>query len=195
MVVLDAAAEVAEFLANAAEEANWEDVAPNNDDESNIMNRHADVLSGFHVPELPPDAPHPREIVAASVRRPRLSKLREKWGAWKEVYDTVCASLAEKTAQDIPPSEWDVWEKTLWSIAKSYRYGDSAIEWLSLPGDRRVYKGANNPLVNEFFIDVSPAFLALAADIERAFETEEPPEDFDSILRRMQERFGFGDID
>ncbi len=78
MVVLYAAAEVAEFLANAAEEANWEDIAPDNDDESNIMNRHADVLSGFHVPELPPDTPHLREIVTASVRRPRLLKLREK---------------------------------------------------------------------------------------------------------------------
>jgi hypothetical protein len=77
MVILDAAAEVAEFFANAAEEANWEDVAPNNDDESNIMNRHADVLSGFHVPELPPCTPHPRKIVAASVRHLRLSKLRE----------------------------------------------------------------------------------------------------------------------
>jgi hypothetical protein len=77
------------------------------------MNCHADVLSGFHVPEFPPDAPHPSKIVAASVRRPRLPKLRENWGAWKEVYDTICASLAEKTAQDIPYSEWDGWEKTL----------------------------------------------------------------------------------
>jgi hypothetical protein len=159
------------------------------------MNRHADILSGFHVPELPPDAPLPRKVVTASVRLPHLPKLREKWGAWKEVYNTVCASLAEKTAQDIPPSEWDIRENTLWFIAKSYRYGDNAIEWLSLQGNRLVYKGANKPLVNEFFIDVSPAFPVLAAHIERAFETEEPPEDFDSILRQMQERLGFGNID
>ncbi len=66
---------------------------------------------------------------------------------------------------------------------------------LSLPGDRQVYKGADNPLVNEFFINVSLAFLALAADIERAFETEKPPEDFDAILRWMQERFGFSDLE
>jgi hypothetical protein len=159
------------------------------------MHRHADVLSGFHVPELPPDVPHPLKIVAASLRHLRLSKLRENWGAWKKVYDTVYTSLAEKIAQDISPSEWDVWEKTLWSITKSYRYSDSAIEQLSLPGDRRVYKSTNNLLVTEFLIDVSPAFLALAADIECAFEMEELPEDFDSILRRTQERFGFGDID
>ncbi len=57
-------------------------------------------------------------------------------------------------------------------IAKSYRYGDSTLELLSLLGHRRVYKGANNLLVNDFFIDVSPAFLAVAVDIERAFETE-----------------------
>ncbi len=78
MVVLDAAAEVTKFLANAAEEANWEDVAPDNDNESIIMNHHANVLSGFYVPELPHDTSYPRKIVAASVRRPRLSKLREK---------------------------------------------------------------------------------------------------------------------
>jgi hypothetical protein len=44
MVVLDAMAKVAEFLANAVKEANWEDVAPNNENESNIMYCHADVL-------------------------------------------------------------------------------------------------------------------------------------------------------
>jgi hypothetical protein len=55
--------------------------------------------------------------------------------------------------------------------------------------------GANNPLVNAFFIDVSAAFFTLAADIERAFEMEEHPEDFNTILRWMQERLGFGNID
>jgi hypothetical protein len=66
------------------------------------MNCHAEVLSGFHVPELPPDAPHLCKIVAAVVRCLHLSELRESWGAWKEVYNTVCASLVEMTAQDIP---------------------------------------------------------------------------------------------
>jgi hypothetical protein len=49
-------------------------------------------------------------------------------------------------------------------------------------GRSPVYKVANNSLVNESFIDVSPAFLALGADIERAFKTKELHEDFDSIL-------------
>ncbi len=39
------------------------------------------------------------------------------------------------------------------------------------------------------------AFLALAADIECAIETEEPPEDFDYILRQMQKMFSFGNMD
>ncbi len=107
----------------------------------------------------------------------------------------MCTSLVEKRAQDIPPFEWDVWEKRLWSIAKSYRYGNSAIKWLSLPCNCWVYKGANNPLVNEFFIKVSLAFLVLEADIECAFEMEKPPENFDSVLKCMQERLGFGDMD
>ncbi len=49
-------------------------------------------------------------------------------------------------------------------------------------------------LVNEFFVNVSLAFFALAANIERAFEMEELLEDLDAILRQMQERFGYGKI-
>jgi hypothetical protein len=81
LVVLDAAAKVAEFLANAAEKANWEGVAPNNEDKSKIMNCHANVLSGFQVPELPPGAPYLCEIVTASVRCSHLYKLIDIWGA------------------------------------------------------------------------------------------------------------------
>ncbi len=66
---------------------------------------------------------------------------------------------------------------------------------MCLLGNRQVYKGASNLLVNAFLIDISLTFLVPAADIERAIEAEEPPDDFDSIPRRMQERFGFGDID
>ncbi len=39
------------------------------------------------------------------------------------------------------------------------------------------------PLVNEFFIDVRLAFLALTSDIERAFESVELPDDFYSVFR------------
>ncbi len=104
------------------------------------------------------------------------------------------ACFEEKTAQNIPPSEWDVWERMLWSIAKNCCYDDSTIQWLFLLGNCWVYKGTNNPLANEYLIDVSPAFLALATNIECNFETEELPENFDSILRRMQERLGLGNI-
>jgi hypothetical protein len=61
--------------------------------------------------------------------------------------------------------------------------------------NRRVYKSTNNLLVNELYIDVNPAFILLAADIERALKTERPLKDFDAILRQMQERLSFTDID
>jgi hypothetical protein len=79
-----------------------------------------------------------------------------------------------------------IWEKTLWFIAMSYCYCTSTIKWLFFLGSGQVYKGPHNySFVNIFFIDVCPAFLALAADIKRAFEVEEPSEDFDSILKRI----------
>jgi hypothetical protein len=82
---------------------------------------------------------------------------------------------------------------TLRSVAKSYHHRYSTLKWLSLLDDGCVYKSANNPLVNEFLINVCRVFLALTADIERAFETEELPEYILAILRWTQERSGFGD--
>ncbi len=102
MVLLDTAAKVTEFLANSAQEANWEDLAHDNDDESNIMNCQADVLSGFHVHELHPNTPHPCEIIAASVRRLRLSKLREKWGRGEKCTTPYAAALRRRWPKTFP---------------------------------------------------------------------------------------------
>jgi hypothetical protein len=60
------------------------------------LNCYADVFSAFELPALPAHTPSPSEFIAAAVRGLRLSKLKEKWSAWKKVYDTVCASLKEK---------------------------------------------------------------------------------------------------
>ncbi len=78
IVVLDAVAEVVEFLANDTNEANWDDVTPDNDNKLDIMNHHTNILLSLHVPELLLDAHHLRKTVAASVRWSRLSKLKKK---------------------------------------------------------------------------------------------------------------------
>ncbi len=177
---------MAEFLAAATDESNWEDDEVEDDDEENMLLRHGDQQSGFIVSGLPANAPPPKAFVAANMRESDVSELQWQWATWKRQYDEVCHGLQRRLNNADRPAIWSPWERLLRSICRSVRCLTWPYVAVFLPGQEEDYLNGNEWLEDELFLDTSPRFIALARDMERVFEADEPAEDFLEVLARIK---------
>ncbi len=77
----------------------------------------------------------------------------------------------------------------------NYKYHNLGCEWINHPGEAEDYKGRITKLVKEYFIDVSPRFIALARDFECVNDANKPAEDYVDILIRIKQVYVTGRID